>query len=191
MLPTGRWNAKFFFDVDEDCHGQIFTVEVHAAELLGKLRVCPQGTGSFEAAVPVEVTNPRAPIEIRVMMDSGAIEGRLRPGVSNGCARRDALSPGSRRSSARCRDYRPIVLFRTVICCADDLTGGVFPRHECDFVAEHFYCREFCKPTFPAREIPYWRRKTRLFMELIVRIRVEKRNEAHDCYRRTGYFNRR
>ena len=76
-LPTGRWNAKFFFDVDEDCHGQIFTVEVHAAELLGKLRVCPQGTGSFEAAVPVEVTNPRAPIEIRIMMDSGAIEGRL------------------------------------------------------------------------------------------------------------------
>ena len=44
---------------------------------LGKLRVCPQGTGSFEAAVPVEVTNPRAPIEIRIMMDSGAIEGRL------------------------------------------------------------------------------------------------------------------
>lgn len=76
-LPTGRWNAKLLFDVDEDCHGQIFTVEIHAAELLGKLRVCPQGTGSFEAAVPVEVIDPRAPIEIRVMMDSGAIEGRL------------------------------------------------------------------------------------------------------------------
>ncbi|MBN8952907.1 MULTISPECIES: hypothetical protein [unclassified Rhizobium] len=76
-LPPGRWNAKFIFDVDEDCHGQIFTVEVHATELLGSLRVCPQGTGSFEAAVPVDVTDPRAPIEIRVMMDSGAIEGRL------------------------------------------------------------------------------------------------------------------
>ena len=76
-LPTGRWDAKFLFDVEEDCHGQIFTVEIHAAELLGKLRVCPEGTGSFEMAVPVEVIDPRAPIEIRVMMDSGAIEGRL------------------------------------------------------------------------------------------------------------------
>ena len=76
-LPTGRWNAKFIFDVDEDCQGQIFTLEVHAAELLGRLRVCPQGTGSFEAAVPIDVVDPRAPIEIRLMMDSGAIEGRL------------------------------------------------------------------------------------------------------------------
>jgi hypothetical protein len=76
-LPTGRWNAKFVFSVDEDCRGQIFTLEIHAAELLGKLRVCPQGTGSFEAAVPIEVVDPRAPIEIRMMMDSGAIEGRL------------------------------------------------------------------------------------------------------------------
>ncbi len=76
-LPTGRWNARFLFDVDEDCYGQIFTLEIHAADLLGKLRVCPQGTGSFEAAVPVEVVDPRAPIEVRVMMDSGAIEGRL------------------------------------------------------------------------------------------------------------------
>lgn len=76
-LPTGRWNAKLLFDVEEDCYGQIFTVEIHAAELLGKLRVCPQGTGSFETAVPVEVVDPRAPIEVRLMMDSGAIEGRL------------------------------------------------------------------------------------------------------------------
>ncbi|MBB3285662.1 MULTISPECIES: hypothetical protein [Rhizobium] len=76
-LPIGHWNAKLNFDVDEDCYGQIFTIEIHATELLGKLRVCPQGTGSFEAAVPVDVVDPRAPIEIRLMMDSGAIEGRL------------------------------------------------------------------------------------------------------------------
>ncbi|NLR97981.1 hypothetical protein HGP17_14265 [Rhizobium sp. P38BS-XIX] len=76
-LPTGRWNARFLFDVEEDCYGQIFTLEIHAAELLGKLRVCPQGVGSFETDVPVEVIDPRAPIEIRLMMDSGAIEGRL------------------------------------------------------------------------------------------------------------------
>ncbi|OCJ07058.1 hypothetical protein A6U86_08200 [Rhizobium sp. AC27/96] len=76
-LPPGRWDAKFFFEVEEDCHGQIFTLEIHAKELLGKLRVCPQGTGPFETAVPVEVLDPRTPIEIRLMMDSGAIEGRL------------------------------------------------------------------------------------------------------------------
>ncbi|TIX87010.1 hypothetical protein [Rhizobium sp. P44RR-XXIV] len=76
-LPSGRWDAKFLFDVEEDCHGQIFTLEIHANELLGRLRVCPQGTGSFETAVPVEVLDPRTPIEIRLMMDSGAIEGRL------------------------------------------------------------------------------------------------------------------
>ncbi len=70
-------NARLGFDVHERCYDQIFTVENHAAELLGKLRVCPQGTGSFEAAEPVDVVDPRTPIEIRLMMDSGAIEGRL------------------------------------------------------------------------------------------------------------------
>ncbi|TXI03068.1 MAG: hypothetical protein E6Q76_14560 [Rhizobium sp.] len=76
-LPAGQWNAKLAFDVDEDCYGQVFTVEVHSGELLGRLRICPEGTGSFVAAVPVNVVDPRAPIEIRLMMDSGAIEGRL------------------------------------------------------------------------------------------------------------------
>lgn len=76
-LPPGRWNAKLAFDIDEDCYGQIFTIEVHSGETLGKLRVCPQGTGSFEASMLVDVVDPRIAIEVRFMMDSGAIEGRL------------------------------------------------------------------------------------------------------------------
>lgn len=76
-LPPGHWNARLFFDIDEDCYGQIFTIEIHAADLLGKLRICPEGTGSFEATVPIEIINPRNPIEIRLLMDTGAIEGRL------------------------------------------------------------------------------------------------------------------
>ncbi|WP_454850992.1 hypothetical protein [Rhizobium binxianense] len=76
-LPVGRWNARLFFNVDEDCYGQTFTIEIHSAQLLGKLRICPQGIGSFEVIVPVEIADPRTGIEIRFLMDTGAIEGRL------------------------------------------------------------------------------------------------------------------
>ncbi|HEX8047182.1 hypothetical protein [Rhizobium sp.] len=76
-LPPGRWSAKLAFNIDEDCYGQIFTIEVHSGETLGKLRVCPEGTGSFETTMHVDIVEPQIPIEIRFMMDSGAIEGRL------------------------------------------------------------------------------------------------------------------
>lgn len=76
-LPVGRWNAKLLFDVEEDCYGQIFSIEIHSAEMLGKLRVCPQGIGSFEAVIPIEIVEPKTPIEIRILMEGGAIEGRL------------------------------------------------------------------------------------------------------------------
>lgn len=76
-VPVGRWNAKLSFNIDEDCYGQIFTIEIHSSELLSRLRICPQGVGPFEVIVPVDVVDPRTAIEIRLLMDSGAIEGRL------------------------------------------------------------------------------------------------------------------
>lgn len=76
-LPPGHWDAKLSFNIDEDCYGQIFTIEIFSGETLGKLRVCPEGIGSFEAAMHVDIVDPKTPIEIRFMMDSGAIEGRL------------------------------------------------------------------------------------------------------------------
>lgn len=76
-LPPGRWTVNLAFNIDEDCYGQIFTIEVHSGETLGKLRVRPEGTGSFEATMHVDIVEPQIPIEVRFMMDSGAIEGRL------------------------------------------------------------------------------------------------------------------
>jgi hypothetical protein len=76
-LPPGHWNAKLSFNIDEDCYGQIFTIEIFSGETLGKLRVCPEGIGAFEAAINVDIVEPKIPIEVRFMMDSGAIEGRL------------------------------------------------------------------------------------------------------------------
>ncbi|KAA1180434.1 hypothetical protein FP026_16525 [Rhizobium tropici] len=54
------------------------------------------------------------------------------------------------------------------------LIAGSFCYAEHYFIAQYFQLQEFCKPTFPALKIPYWRRKTLLFSELIVCIRVEK-----------------
>jgi len=76
-LPAGRWNAKLAFDIDEDCYGQIFTIEVHSGGTLGKVRIRPEGTGSFETTMRVDIVEPQIGIEVRFMMDSGAIEGRL------------------------------------------------------------------------------------------------------------------
>ncbi|MBP1843457.1 hypothetical protein J2046_001713 [Rhizobium petrolearium] len=76
-LPAGHWDVRLLFDVEQDCYGQIFSIEVHSSDLLATRRVCPQGVGSFEAVIPVEIVEPRTAIEVRVLMDGGAIEGRL------------------------------------------------------------------------------------------------------------------
>jgi hypothetical protein len=55
------------------------------------------------------------------------------------------------------------ILIAVLFCCAEQYS-----------IAEYFQLQEFCKPTFPALKIPYWCRKTLLFSELIVCIRVEK-----------------
>ncbi|MFD9896917.1 hypothetical protein [Mesorhizobium sp. NPDC059025] len=76
-LPAGCWHAQITFAIEEDAFGQTFTIEIHASAMLGKLRVRPIGTGFFVATIPFVVTEPKTPIEIRLLMDSGAIEGSL------------------------------------------------------------------------------------------------------------------
>jgi hypothetical protein len=76
-IPCGEWNATLSFDIERDSYGQVFTAEIHSTELLGALRFSPRGVGSFQATISVTITDPKPPVEIRLMMDSGAIEGRL------------------------------------------------------------------------------------------------------------------
>ncbi|PWV89186.1 hypothetical protein [Phyllobacterium myrsinacearum] len=76
-LPAGRWNARFFLDIDENIYGQIFTIEVFSEDILGKIRILPSGTGSFAAETTFRIERPKAPIEIRLFTETGSIEGAI------------------------------------------------------------------------------------------------------------------
>lgn len=76
-LPAGQWNARFFLDIDQDIYGQIFMIEIHSEDMLGKIRVRPSGTGSFAAETTFRIEQPKIPIEIRLFTETGSIEGSI------------------------------------------------------------------------------------------------------------------
>lgn len=76
-LPPGEWTARFSLRIDNEIYGQIFTIEIHNAELLSKIRIRPSQTGSFVAQAQFLIERAKEPIEVRLFTESGAIEGSI------------------------------------------------------------------------------------------------------------------
>lgn len=76
-LPPGQWIARFSMRIEENLYGQIFTIEIHNSQLLGRMRVKPESTGSFVAELDFTAEVPMEAIEIRLFTESGAIEGAI------------------------------------------------------------------------------------------------------------------
>ena len=76
-LPTGWWEAEFrLYFSDEACR-RTFTIDMIAEDLIGTLRLKPSSAGTFRTRMLFH--NPRAtwPVALRVVLENGAIEGRI------------------------------------------------------------------------------------------------------------------
>lgn len=74
-MPAGRWAARATLAFGADTRDQTFAVEVVAGEVVGRIRVSPEAPGRYAATVTFATSAPLVPVEMRVLMENGAIEG--------------------------------------------------------------------------------------------------------------------
>ncbi len=76
-LPAGSWLARLKIGFAEHMGGQSFIVEFASGSVLARRRIAPSRPGRFEGDIPLFINQPQTAIEIRVLMESGAIEGSI------------------------------------------------------------------------------------------------------------------
>lgn len=74
-LPAGAWNAEIVFEV-QDCYSDNrIAVDVFADRILSIVRAQLPPSGVYGCQVRFEIEDPSKPVEIRVQLLTGAIEG--------------------------------------------------------------------------------------------------------------------
>jgi hypothetical protein len=77
-LPTGFWRAFVEFEIIENVSGNILEADVCISQQVVAVARCElPPTGVFRFSLNFEVKNSRFPIEVRMTLLRGAIEGRL------------------------------------------------------------------------------------------------------------------
>ena len=77
-LPLGRWLARLIVDFDAAIRDQSFIVEiVGAEEVLARGRVEQAKPGVFALPLRFHSDKPESPIEIRIFIENGAIDGSI------------------------------------------------------------------------------------------------------------------
>ncbi|MEZ5817627.1 MAG: hypothetical protein R3D44_11125 [Hyphomicrobiaceae bacterium] len=76
-LPAGQWTAELEIEVWENTSGNVLKIDVHTDRVIWEAGAPLPEAGRFKCRVPVNVDEPRLPIQIRLFVDEGALEGRL------------------------------------------------------------------------------------------------------------------
>lgn len=76
-LPRGHWTATVHINIGESYSRNIIVVDVKCGEVLSSGRIDLPESGNFIFTLPFTITDPRIPIEIRFLLEKGAIEGWL------------------------------------------------------------------------------------------------------------------
>ena len=76
-LPAGWWEVELRMYFSEEACRRTFTVDMVAEDNIGTIRLKPTSAGTFRARMIFH--NPRAdfPLALRVVLEHGAIEGRM------------------------------------------------------------------------------------------------------------------
>lgn len=75
-VPVGNWTARIALGFDDYVYDQSFSLELHGAGLLGRVRAnAPDRSGLFATEFGFTVTEPHVPLEVRILTEHGAIEG--------------------------------------------------------------------------------------------------------------------
>ena len=81
-LPSGKWTAEFDFEVRENASGNKLLFDIYnGLELLALGEVELPEEGSFKAQIPFAILDPVRPLEFRMQIKEGAIEGILTLGT--------------------------------------------------------------------------------------------------------------
>lgn len=76
FLP-GAWLVELELWFSDDVGDASFAAELFTGVLLSRARMRPGRGGWFRAAFPVQIDHPEIPIELRIWVERGAIEGRM------------------------------------------------------------------------------------------------------------------
>ena len=76
-LPCGRWAAEWQFTVQENHSGNVLILDIATGTSVVPFTAKLPSQGVFSAEFEFPVEDARTPIEVRVALGEGAIEGRL------------------------------------------------------------------------------------------------------------------
>lgn len=76
-LAPGAWRARARLRFRADCAGAPFALELHGAARAGRCRFRCAEAGLFAAEFGATIGDPDEPLEIRLVLERGAIEGAL------------------------------------------------------------------------------------------------------------------
>lgn len=76
-LPAGDWVATIEFRIGDNFSGNSLFAEVVAGDVLHAAATKLPSQGEFQFEMPFSITEPRTPIELRLTIKEGAIEGWL------------------------------------------------------------------------------------------------------------------
>lgn len=77
-LPVGRWRAVLHFEIADNLSGNRLGVDLFAKEILVETNVDLPPEGQFALSLDFDNPSAYAPLETRIQITSGAIEGSLR-----------------------------------------------------------------------------------------------------------------
>ena len=76
-LPTGSWTVCATLAFSPEAVGAPFAIELHGDVLLGRGRFKPPKAGVFTASFAAEIRSATIPNEIRLLNETGAIDGEI------------------------------------------------------------------------------------------------------------------
>ncbi len=76
-FPGGAWRVELELWFSDDVGDASFAAELFTGVLLSRARMRPGRGGWFRAEFPVQIDHPDIPIELRIWVERGAIEGRM------------------------------------------------------------------------------------------------------------------
>lgn len=76
-FPPGAWRVELELWFSDDVGDATFAAELFTGVLLSRARMRPGRGGWFRAEFSVQIDHPEIPIELRIWVERGAIEGRM------------------------------------------------------------------------------------------------------------------
>jgi hypothetical protein len=76
-LPAGRWQVTVDFEVSENVSGNILKIDAYTDGVIAEGTARLPREGRFKCRIEIVIDEPRLPLQVRLFIEEGAIEGRF------------------------------------------------------------------------------------------------------------------